>query len=317
VMRSFGPWAFDDAMTEKRYRVYFTKTQWDRSRLLGLITLVVMWFCVGANFFYTFFYFNSLTEDSGQFAGITIRLCSLAFGTTIFMVRWSDAYKTSMACAQLWMMRFGFVFAAAVEAGLKQPDSNLKVTLLCCLCVGGFIFPTFTEYICGAFVVGYLQFFRLLLLGGPCPCDSSRNCTASELLEHFGHHTLYLAVAFWIHFHTHSDRRQDFIRRESSSRARRAKESSHEPGTDQPLDSNKPWPRSVSSTEEPAQSSQRLRKRNSSITSGGSSSFSEAEEDAQADVATEAAPRPSLCLPWEEALAVALLSALVRAATAT
>jgi hypothetical protein len=314
-MRSFGPWAFDDAMTEKRYRVYFTKTQWDRSRLLGLITLVVMWFCVGANIVYTFFFPNTLTEDSGQLAGIAIRLFSMAFGTAIFMVKWSDAHKTNMACAQLWMMRFSVVFAAAVEAGLKQPDSNLKVTFLCSLFVSGFIFPTFTEYICGAFVVGYLEFFRLLLLGGPCPCDSSRNCTASELLEHFAYHTLYLAVALWIHFHTYSDRRKDFIRRESSSRARRVKESSHESSTDQPLDSNKPWPCAVSSTEEPAQSSQRLRSRNSSITSDASASFSEAEDDAV--VATEAAPRPSLCLPREEALAVALLSALVRAATAT
>ena len=212
-----GPWSFQNVDMEKGFQENFMKTLWEKSKFISKWSLIIGLFVVTTNLAYALLF---PTDVFGQLTVISIRLFFMALYTAMLMIDWSNTFKPKIAFLQIWMIRFCVLFAATVEAGIKQPDSKLKVQLLWHLYVGGFYFPTFIEYLCGALILAFLEFFRLILLGGPCPVDSSRSCTLYELMELLGHHTLYLVIAVWINFHIHTDRRREYMRQTREARKR-------------------------------------------------------------------------------------------------
>lgn len=222
-MTKSNPWSFEDSELEKQYHVHFAATLLDRSKTLLKWNLVGVW-VMNATVSICGLMFGD--TDSGLYLGIAIRMFASVTGTILFLIKWSEEYKPKIAHLYLWMTRAAFAFAAAIQAGMKQPDSKLKMMLLWSMYVGGVFFPTFTEYLLISVAVAYLELVVLILLNGSCPVDSSRPCTNYELWEQFGHHTLYICIAAWIHHHIHSDRRKEFYKLVRGRRALRAARSS-------------------------------------------------------------------------------------------
>ena len=150
----------------------------------------------------------------------------------LYFVDWSARTIPKIALFHVWLTRAAFIMAGAVQAGLKQPDSQLKTHLVWCLYVGGIFLPSYTEYLGCSFIITYTEFIALVVFSGACPLDSSRPCTNYEILLQFNHHTVYLGIAAWIHYHTHSDRRREFARSTIRKRAESTKSRSLLAATD-------------------------------------------------------------------------------------
>jgi hypothetical protein len=215
------PWKFRDPVKEARFREYFLASLIDRYDSL------LRWNLVGGyalNFSLTLWLVFFDDGDFGQYFGMAFRWWGNITGTFMYCIKWSDGHKPIIAKVYVFLTRIFFLLFAAIEAGLKQPDSKLKVCPLWGMYVLGIFFPTYEEFLIYSIVISYVELCRLIVFGGPCPVDSSRSCTTFELLERFAHHTLYLCIAAWIQYHANSDRRKDFVRmsrKDTSDRARR------------------------------------------------------------------------------------------------
>lgn len=204
------PWVFKDSKKETKFREYFFHSVVTRYRSL------LRWNLVGI-------YVSNVTAallllifdegDIGQYFGLLLRWAGTITSTFMYCIDWSEGKKPIVAKGYMWLARIFFILVGAIEAGLKQPDSKLKVGLLWATYVGGVFLPTYEEYLSYSIVITYMELSRLLIFGGPCPVDSGRVCTSYELWERFAHHTLYLGIAAWIQYHANSDRRRDFAKR--------------------------------------------------------------------------------------------------------
>jgi hypothetical protein len=205
-----SPWKFKDPAKELQFHEFLFPYVVDRYKLL------LGWFLVGIGILNAaaalwLIYFDE--GDFGQYVGISARFSGNIASTLMNCINWSEKWKPIVGKGYIWLSRIFFVLAGAVEAGLKQPDSKLKVGLLCILYVAGVFIPTYEEYLTCAIIISYLELCQLLIYELPCPVDTSRQCTIYELWEHFAHHTLYLGIAAWIQYHTHCDRRRDFLKK--------------------------------------------------------------------------------------------------------
>jgi hypothetical protein len=205
-----SPWKFKDPAKELQFHEFLFPYVVDRYNLL------LRWFlvCIGIiNAAATLWLIFFDEGDFGQYVGISARLSGNIASTFLTCINWSDKYKPIVGKVYMWFARIFFVLVGAVEAGLKQPDSKLKVGLLGILYIKGVFIPTYEEYLTYAIIVSYLELCQLLIYEVPCPVDSSRQCTTYELWERFTHHTLYLGIAAWIQYHTNCDRRRDFLKK--------------------------------------------------------------------------------------------------------
>lgn len=205
-----SPWMFQDREKESKFREHFFLTLLDRYRLLIRSCLAGIWVLNAAAALTLILFDNG---DTGQYIGIAARMVGIIAGSYLHCTKWSDEFKPVIAKGFMWINRTFNCLASSVEAGLSQPDSQLKVGLLVQMYFGSVLLPTYEEALLSSVVMSYTELSRLLIIGGPCPTDSTRSCTGHELWERFVHHTLYLCIAAWIHYHTHSDRRRDFSRR--------------------------------------------------------------------------------------------------------
>ena len=204
------PWQFPDNAVEMRYHAFVYQTFVDRSKDLiriHFLCILVMNIVAG-----TVKYFVLDKRDHLEDAVMALRFVGTTSLAYFYLSKWSDSMKPMAARIYFWVGRLFYFAGVLVEAGiLRQPDSQVKFFLVWYLFGGGIFTTTFEEYLGFAFVLTYLELARLLILGGPCPVDSSRICTTYELFTHFVYHTLYLGVAVWMHHYTHSERRKDFV----------------------------------------------------------------------------------------------------------
>jgi hypothetical protein len=205
-----SPWKFKDPTKELQFHQFLFLSVVDRYNLLLRWNLVGIWISNAAATLWLFFFDEG---DFGQYVGISARLSGNITSTFMYCIHWSDKCKPIVGKGYMWLARIFFVLVGAIEAGLKQPDSKLKVGLLWSMYVGGVFIPTYEEYLTYAIIVSYLELCQLIIHEVPCPVDSSRQCTTYELWERFAHHTLYLGIAAWIQYHTNCDRRRDFLKK--------------------------------------------------------------------------------------------------------
>ena len=104
--------------------------------------------------------------DIGQYVGLLVRLWGDIVATIMFCTKWTDAYKPTVAKGYMWMSRIFFCLAGAVEAGLNQPDSKLKIVLLAVMYLTCVFLPTFEEYL--AYSCHY--FVHRVLPAAPLQC---------------------------------------------------------------------------------------------------------------------------------------------------
>ena len=191
------------------YHAFVFETFVDRSK--GFLRIHFLCISVVNIVAVTVKYFFSEKRDNLEDAGMVLRFVGTALALSC-LLKWSDSMKPKVARIYFWVGRLFYFTAVLIEAGiLRQPDSQVKIPLLWYLFGGGVLTMTFEEYLGCAFVLTYLEMAKLLILGGPCPVDSSRICTTYELWTHFVYHTLYLGVAVWMLHYTHSERRKDFV----------------------------------------------------------------------------------------------------------
>ena len=186
-----SPWMFQDRGNESRFREHFFLSVLERYKLLLQWSLAGIWFLNVAAAL-TLIFFDQ--GDIGQYFGVAARMGGITASTYMYCTKWSDAFKPVIGKSFMWIARIFICLAGAVEAGLTQPDSKLKVGLLLQLYVGGVFLPTYEEFLLCSVVISYTELSRLLIIGGPCPIDSTRSCTTYELWERFTHHTLYLGI---------------------------------------------------------------------------------------------------------------------------
>ena len=205
-----SPWTFNDQAKESQFREYFFQS------FLTRYCSLLRWNLVGVYVINVTASLLTVVFDEGdvsQYFGLLLRWAGTITSTLMYCIKWSDGNKPIVAKSYMWLTRISFFLVGVIEAGLKQPDSKLKVALLWATYVAGVFLPTYEEYLSYSIVVTYMELCRLVVFGGPCPVDSARECTSYELWEHFAHHTLYLGIAAWIQYHANSDRRRDYAKR--------------------------------------------------------------------------------------------------------
>jgi hypothetical protein len=203
-----GPWAFKRASVEQRFQKHLICTMMDRTRLVFTWNINVLWMITAAALYVAL---SGEKLNVGECVGLGIRTVGLGTITILYYSKWFENFKPNMARFTIWLTRSAFLLAGAVQAGLQQPDSRLKIHLIWCLYIGGHFLPDFTEFLYSSIIITYLELLTLILFGRACPMDSSRQCTNYEYLLQFNHHTVYLGVAIWINYHIHTDRRRDFM----------------------------------------------------------------------------------------------------------
>ena len=143
------------------------------------------------------------TSGAAELMLESIRLAFLMLLIILLSKKWGTASNYSRGVAILWIARIGSTMAFLQQLAVgENRDLQVLASLVGYVCVGGFVFPTFSEYI--LFVVP-LSFLRPIYL-------SLSHRAAVSHFDVLYQHMLILALGTSITWTIHADHRRDWLR---------------------------------------------------------------------------------------------------------
>ena len=131
-----------------------------------------------------------------------MRCSYLIFGITIVTRKWDASAHAHIGQYTLWISRTAACVAAVQQAVAKENDPQILSGLVSFTCFCGMAIPSFTEYLCAALLLPYIQPIRLFFSGD----------NFEHIQEILFQHTLIFALGLSITWTVHADCRRDWLR---------------------------------------------------------------------------------------------------------
>ena len=198
---SVVPFGFKDRLMEERYQQHFIASVFDRISPVMRCCWLPVYIVLRCLWIIYWFLFPSEVTPIEIVVNIA-RFFVWVLGVVVVSKKWDASSQSKIGLYALWIARTSACLVALQQAAAKENDPQIMAALVSFICLSGMLIPSFTEYLCAALPLPYIQPIRLHLSGGK----------AEHIQEIVFQHSLILALGLSITWTIHADCRRNWLR---------------------------------------------------------------------------------------------------------